>query len=149
MDCHKIKEILMTDYVDGELTGQMQERIKEHLASCPACKQFEESLLRNAVNPLRGSATIRPPAWLWTRISQGIREKEKKRRSWIPFFVPAAVLAGIVAGFIWFGPGQRIDEPGRSVISDQMDFLSELEVINGNGDAYKVNFGTGIEEYFL
>lgn len=149
MDCPEIKEILMTDYVDGECTRQSLEIIKEHLASCPACKQFEESLLRNAVNPLRGSAMIRPPAWLWTRISQGIREKEKKRRSWIPFFVPAAVLAGIVAGFIWFGPGPRIDEPGSSVVSDQMDFLSELELSNGNGETYEVDFGTGIEEYFL
>ena len=99
MDCHKIKEILMTDYVDSELTGQMQERIKEHLASCPACKQFEESLLRNAVNPLRGSATIRPPAGVWTRISQGLRERENKRSSWSPFFVPAAVLRCVCAGF--------------------------------------------------
>ena len=72
MNCKKIQELLMTDYIDGELNEKMQASILEHLATCDRCKRFEENLKEKVINPLKSVEKQYPPYFVWENIKNRI-----------------------------------------------------------------------------
>jgi len=68
MDCSKVRDIIITDYVDAELEEQRKQEIDRHLQSCAACRAFAAAVSKMAVDPLRKAEIEEPPAFLWTRI---------------------------------------------------------------------------------
>jgi len=91
MNCKNIKtmlndmqNILMTDYIDGELGPEQLKIAEEHLGSCSDCRQFKEDLLKNAVIPFYSIEKAVPPAYIWQNISNGIIEKTNN--NYLSFF---------------------------------------------------------------
>ncbi|NQT32735.1 MAG: anti-sigma factor [Candidatus Omnitrophica bacterium] len=162
MKCKKIRDIILSDYTDGELSSDRQKLIEDHLKGCPACREFLEELTGGIVTPLRESGHVKPPAEVWNRIERAIGEKEKsgagetlldwiKARAELPVLrrKPAFVLATILVAFLLAGGiTARYFSERRGVntyIEEQFDFLDSLA--NGNGDSYEDN-GFSLD-YFL
>lgn len=151
MNCEKIQNLLMADYIDGEANEKTCEKIREHLAACRKCKELEEALKKNVIDPLKTAGRERPPDFLWERIkSRIIKERETvSRRAGIKilkpaFAVPAAALAILALVIITRIPlkgNGRLD----SYMEEQVDFIM---TIDDNGTAAN-GLGTSIEEYLL
>ena len=81
----------------GELGAEEKQRIADHLASCPACRQELAHLerLRGLLPPV---AAIAPQRDLWpavvARIGNGRRQPAQPRRRWV--WGTAAAIAGAV-----------------------------------------------------
>ena len=74
MKCEKIRDIIITDYIDNELDEAGQAAIDGHLAVCENCRLFEKSLAA-AVKPLRNYETSLPPDFLWSRIKNALERE--------------------------------------------------------------------------
>lgn len=151
MRCDKVKELLMTDYIDGQLDGQTEKLVRQHLESCAACRAFEASVRKSAVEPLKAAAQKRPPAYVWERIRREVYEEKSsaafgglKERLGELFAVPrlrlaAVTVAMVVIVFAFVGYQRYADQRALDTyIDEQASFLSDL----GNG-------GIGAEEDYL
>ena len=77
MRCEEIRSLLMTDYIDGELDAKTEALVKEHLASCAACRAFEEEVSAVTVTPFKAAKVVAPPERVWTGIKNRI-DKESE-----------------------------------------------------------------------
>jgi anti-sigma factor RsiW len=162
MDCKRIRDLILTDYIDDELSAGLQEEINEHLKACSECKQLVQDLRQAAVKPFKGLAQMCPPESVWEGIREKITKKPAEKRGFLEgmqeafnliFHMPKPVLAAVTTSaiifigmFIMRGHFTGKNEI-RNYFAEQMIFLSNLEtnsVGNGNGDTT-----TNIEEYFL
>ena len=66
MNC-PIDEILLIDYLEGELEPETARRVEQHLESCPACRAEYDSLLRvrEALAGAKESAVAEPGESFW------------------------------------------------------------------------------------
>ncbi|MDD5131751.1 MAG: zf-HC2 domain-containing protein [bacterium] len=79
MNCHKFRDIIITDYIDGELAEQRKQEIDHHLRECPACRAFAAAVRSMAVDPLKETTLEEPPAFLWTRIQSRLEPAHSGR----------------------------------------------------------------------
>jgi Putative zinc-finger len=66
MTCAEV-EILLCDYVDGDIRGAQKSALEQHLAECSACAELVQEV-QAAVNFIGSAALVEPPAELMTRI---------------------------------------------------------------------------------
>ncbi len=66
MTCAEV-DVLLCDYVDGDLRGVQKSALDDHLASCPACAELAQDV-QAAVTFIGRMAVPEPPAELLTRI---------------------------------------------------------------------------------
>lgn len=74
MNCSKFRDIIITDYVDGELDEQGKQEIDRHLQSCAACRSFAAAVSKITVDSLRKAEMEEPPAFLWARIKSHLEQ---------------------------------------------------------------------------
>jgi anti-sigma factor RsiW len=69
----------INDYVDGALSLSDRAAVAEHVDQCATCRTLADDLreLRRAARDL---APIEPPARLWTKLEQAVRESSTDRR---------------------------------------------------------------------
>lgn len=155
MKCDKIKELLLTDHADGELSPEMMEQVEAHLLTCPACMELRGTLLLNVLDPLRNAEELTPPESLWQKIRTSI-EPAEERQSVIdllrdifvvkhPLVALATVASLLVAG-IFFTRNFVEHRDLNYYMAEQVDFLISLG--NGNGSEY-ADIGIPNEEFFL
>ncbi|MDD5258764.1 MAG: zf-HC2 domain-containing protein [bacterium] len=75
MKCDKYRDIIITDYVDGELDEQGKQEIDRHLRDCSACRAYAAAVSNLTVEPLRKAMPVEPPAFLWTRIKSRLAQE--------------------------------------------------------------------------
>jgi anti-sigma factor RsiW len=75
MKCDKYRDIIITDYVDGELDERGKQEIDRHLRDCAACRAYAAAVSNLAVEPLRTTIPVEPPAFLWTRIRSHLEQE--------------------------------------------------------------------------
>ena len=75
MKCEKVKELILTDYADGELSEFSRKELEAHLETCAPCRGFREEAQKMVFEPLRGSGHVQPPEELWQRIKGAILER--------------------------------------------------------------------------
>ena len=84
MNCEKCHELL-SDFLDGTLTGEARILLSRHLSECPACADARDDLhtIINSARNVRDEATAPPSSRaLWLRISNTIEaEREEQRRA--------------------------------------------------------------------
>lgn len=159
MDCKKVKDLLMTDYLDGSATEEERLDAKEHLAACLSCRRLEERFLAQH-KILQHAKALKVPDHLWQNIqnriiSESLKEKPAdaleslKRHIFSPY--PAAILTGALAALIMvaFFAGTAIQKrqlaTGENNIEDAISYYS----LSGDKDESIYDFDSGIEEYFL
>jgi len=145
MRCDKVKELLMTDYIDGELDGATEKLVRQHLESCVECRAFEAAVQKSAVKPLKAATQKRPPAYVWERIRREVYEEKSsiafgslKERLGELFAVPRLRLVAVTVAMVlivsaFVGYQRYADQRALDTyIDEQVSFLSDLS--NGGID---------------
>ncbi|HNX69312.1 MAG TPA: zf-HC2 domain-containing protein [Candidatus Omnitrophota bacterium] len=150
MDCKKIREKLITDYMDHEADPQEALRIDAHLKECAGCRELLETARRVSLASL-GRTTLQPDPVVWQRIREKIGQQREPREGWfekltdllsplkvpMPVFRAAFVTAIVLALVVLVRLPSRITstENVSNYIGDQVSFLVAL----GNGDTELLN----------
>ncbi len=165
MNCDEIRELLLTDYVDGELDAARKAEVRGHLQGCAACRRFERAVRETAIEPLKNAEKVQPPDAVWERIRQAVIAGKDRRakgaftvwrerleaafpaRARIPSLAAAAVILLAVAFTGVSFNRQRIASRDLNKQWEVLTFL-ETDVLEfSNGD--DATLGTAVEEFLL
>jgi hypothetical protein len=78
MDCKIAKELVLSDYTDGVLSGRALQELESHLRSCSSCRSLAEGIV-SARELLRSSPRIDAPQAVWGRIRAEIARLSVKK----------------------------------------------------------------------
>ncbi|MFH0985353.1 MAG: zf-HC2 domain-containing protein [Candidatus Omnitrophota bacterium] len=152
MECKKIQDRLMTDYVDQALDPAESAGIERHLTSCPHCREFLEGVRQTAVMPFKEAEEMKPEDAVWVKIQERIEAERRHSWDWFgglaeslapffrisaPIFRAAFVTAMILVIVIVAKWPSSYADPVYGYISEQMTFMNGLQTGNTellNGD---------------
>jgi len=168
MNCRKIQEIILTDYIDGQLDDKRKGAIEEHLAHCHHCQELAGIAREGVLKPFINVKKQEVPAIIWDQVREEIvARQERKVVTGTTFLInllekivpvttfprPVFALASIATLMLMIGilpqlmmnnPTVKIDEVG------QVEYLSLLTDTSGDVPAGEsADLGTPIEKYFL
>ena len=158
MKCDKVRDILLTDYIDGEASQSVCIEIEKHLKVCKKCKEFYAAVKKEAVLPFAGAEDIAPPEEVWSNIQARITQKKmsfdivealKLFKERFTMKKPALAMVYLFLFAVIVLSGVRYQQVynynlTKNYIEDQMIYLSDSNgETNGNG------FETSIEKVFL
>ena len=163
MNCKRIRELVMTDYIDGEMNAELKKEIEKHLDTCNQCRQFERALQEMAVEPFEKAREVRPPESVWRSIKETIEEKPSEglfvglrnisdiifglRK---PVVVAAIIAAIVVITTIFIKLPLNNQQVINGYLEEQIEFMSYLDADEANySNGGQLDLGTAIEEYFL
>jgi len=166
MNCKKIRELIITDYIDGQIAQGIKKEVEEHLAICSKCRQFKQTVLKEAIEPFKRAEEVRPPDYLWYRIKDAIAARGEKeslsvfRRVRIlwehvfssprPVFALATISAVILMAVVLTKLPLNNQKTVNTYLEEQLEFLVHLDVNESDYfDTGIVSLGTSIEEYLL
>lgn len=146
MRCDKIRDLLMTDHIDGELKGAMLKAVEDHVNACSSCRKVWDAV--KAQRASFGSAkNAEVPPVIWKNIQAAIVEEGLKesafavvRRRFSIAIAGAAVTIMLFAAI--FGGILFLNRPS----ANGYDLYSDYSV---NGELLQYDLGSSIEQYFL
>jgi len=162
MKCEKIRQLLLTDHIDGEIDDNLREEVERHLKTCSACRELERVLRSEISAPLKAAGVMSPPESVWENITEKIHESGKisvlelARERLFDIFTlkrPVLALATVMTLFIMVISVYTANDllERRYVdnyMEDQMDLLYDLDNGSGeNGSLYDI--GIPLEEFML
>ena len=132
MKCNRVRKDLSA-YIDGELSSRRRAAIENHLAECPDCKQYKESLSR-IVESVREIDRIEPSAQFWSATMRRIRTLVKLPGPMpvvAPRLAPAlvacvAVALCFVAGWIVLSVDRAAPGPTDEEMFTRVAIVAEL-----------------------
>lgn len=164
MNCKQIQELILTDYVDGQLTKELASQIETHIASCGNCKQFLQNVASITVEPLKNIETLQPPEEIWSYVKTHTLQNKKDgmhlkifnglldifHMPQMPKVAFAAALAGVilVVSVFFF----QTPPASQNGISEYLEEQAEYLIYLSDGDSqddldvYDTDFNTVIEE---
>jgi len=165
MDCKRTQELILTDYIDGQMGDKQKGLIDQHLAHCHVCKGYLDSIKSQAVNPFVNAPKVVPDDFLWTQIKHTIEEEQQRQaeKGFMPDFWervrplvhiprPAFAFATVATLVFMVGITSQLVINNNQMMKinarDQVMYLSSLidePVGTNNGN----DLGTPIEKYFL
>ena len=163
MNCKEMRELIMTDYQDGELAASVKAAVEAHIAGCPGCKNFYKVSVKAGDELFHNARRATPPEYVWRRIRDTIIAEDAIRRpsvggwrlkDFFPAFKPAYALATALMFLAILGAviGTRVGME-RSQNSAKVESMQYFTYVGGAVTAASVNgetgFGTAIEESFL
>lgn len=86
MKCNKIA-VLLSAYIDGELTGEEKGLLESHLGECPGCRTKYERLKQSDSLLVAASAAVPAPQFFETRLYERIKSRETESRSLLELIV--------------------------------------------------------------
>jgi len=93
--CEQIKDMILTDYIDGQLDKGSVETLENHLLDCSLCRAFLKEVKESVTTPFQQTQRQEVPAELWQAVRQGI-EQETPQGSFVKDLV------GKIKGFVFF-----------------------------------------------
>ena len=155
MKCDRIKELIMTVFVDGEASESERKHVEEHLVSCETCRVFHQEVMEKTVKPLRESGVKKPDEAVWSRIKDKIEQEtpleaafKRLREALVPrrpALAWASLTVVLVAGIlVWTLVAGR--NGVNEYLEDQVYFVNSLG--NGENGTYS-DLGIPGEEFFL
>ena len=157
MKCNKVREILLSDYIDEEGGQEVRTAIDEHLKKCNTCGLFYSTLREKVVMPFKTLNPVKSSPRIWENVKEKVYGKrtmeamdlKEKLKDLIVFRAPVVAIASImlfvVLGIRYF----QVHNYNliKEYVEQQMVYLSHLqgEEENGNGEG----FGTSVEKYFF
>ena len=165
MKCQRIREIILTDYVDGQLNEKQKSLLGRHLTKCQRCEKFSIYAMKNIAGLFTNAERLVPSEIVWRRIKGSIEAEETNKPGvvigffdrlkgalYIPkpatIFVTALtfILVASLVLALYIGNQNRLNYSSQKTIQDN-DYYEKLF-----SDAYTAKdtgFGTAIEENFL
>ena len=68
MNCEKVKDIILTDYLNREIKEVIRKDVDRHLAECKECSEYLQRVKEDAVDPLESAERVEVPESLWNNI---------------------------------------------------------------------------------
>ncbi len=132
MKCDEVR-LLLVSFADGALAGARAEAVRAHVAGCAACREELAQLAADA-ELLRREEKPEVPAYLGTRITAVIRERQAGARPWYGLSQVMARIAAVVlvAVGVWLGTALA-----RGMVGPQQsltDRLAQLGIELQNGE---------------
>lgn len=166
MNCKKIQELILTDYLDEQMEQDQKKIIEDHLSSCVYCREFAEAAKTGIIDPLSNSEKVAPSEQVWLNIKESIEQEPAKKNlgSYEDFFRklkdmimpqrPAYALAGVFVVILVTMTAIKINQPSQETAVREIQQESEaikyiVEVIQDDELDENGDYGTAIEEYFL
>lgn len=78
MKCEKMKDIIITDYIDGFCTQSEAAEIESHLKECEDCRRFLEAVRNRAILPFGEAGDQKAPDTLWNAVRDRIEERKSE-----------------------------------------------------------------------
>ncbi len=167
MECKHVEELILTDYLDGQLGKEQKAQIEKHLAICSDCKEYELLTKTAVVEPFDNLGKHNPPEVTWNKIKEQIEEELplqeptnsfadiiRKIKSFLYIPKPSFVAAPIVVLILVVITVMKLPPEDQKIVKvnpdSQVECINYLmavfdqETVNGDDD-----FGTSIEELFL
>jgi predicted anti-sigma-YlaC factor YlaD len=167
MKCDKVQELILTDYLDGQVNEELKVNIEKHLECCADCRVYELAARETVVTPFNRAEKLRPPEATWDKIRNQIKKEEQLEEITNPFanlirgiksvlYIPkpafavasvAIVLLVIVTVIKLPSDNQRIAKLSTEEQIECMDYL--LGAFDEESTDDNNYFETSVEEYFL
>ncbi|GAX60964.1 transmembrane transcriptional regulator [Candidatus Scalindua japonica] len=165
MKCEQVKELILTDYLDGQMEKVQKTQLEEHLTTCRDCREYNLLTRTAVVEPFYNIEKHNPPEATWNKIREQIYVEKPLQNNSIAdlfnrakklFYFPKSafaaatviVLFAVAATVIKFPTENQ--EIGKGVSDNQVECINYLmsvfdeELINGDDD-----LETSIEDFFL
>ncbi|MEE9605655.1 MAG: zf-HC2 domain-containing protein [Candidatus Scalindua sp.] len=165
MNCKKVKELILTDYLDGQVNEEQKRQIEKHLASCGPCKEYELLAKKTVIDPFNNAKRIRPSEVVWHKIKEQIEEEQqelaspfadliRRIKSFLYVPKPAFVVATIMVVLLIIVTIIKLPSEKQEIVKvspeKQIECMTYLlRVFNQDSTNETNGFGTSIEEYFL
>ncbi len=158
--CDYFKDLILADYIDGELDKDSVGNLESHLLDCSDCRVFLKEVKDNAVGPWKQARHQPVPVELWAAIRQSIEHENQaagpladfiarfKGLMVFPRMVPvfASLVLMLLAGSVAFNTIQVQQARDRA----QGEYLIALLGPTGPSVTSDNNgLGTSVEHYFL
>lgn len=116
-------EMLISAFLDGELSGDEKAEVAEHLAACPVCQRYFDDLV--AIHDVLEREEAPVPEGFADRVMAGVRDTPQDRAvlrfpHWRRWAALAACCA-IAALALWTLPPQHTKTAGQSVAEDSAE----------------------------
>ncbi|MCM8812926.1 MAG: zf-HC2 domain-containing protein [Candidatus Omnitrophica bacterium] len=161
MRCNAMRELILTNYVDGCMSEKEERRFRRHVEACSACREFAVSACQVAGEPFAGMPHEKTPAGLWASVQKALREDSAPRKwsrwaaaiersvFWLRCRAAAPALASIFLMLAYFAV-QRYVFPVASIQSaDAVEYLADILGYAENGEYATEGYGTELENVFL
>ena len=149
MTCELIRELILTDYSDGQLSPDRVKKVDEHLMHCLNCRVLAQTVRKEVVEPFMNPKMEDVNPAIWRRIKDTIQEEQKSLsmrpsildsvRDFIFAFKPMVVTACLfimLAAVVFVRHNQIKPEP-------------YLTYMMGSDNQSNDSTSSSIEKYFL
>ncbi len=158
--CDHFKDLLLTDYIDGELDKDLAGSLESHLLDCGDCRAFLKEVKNNAALPFTQARHQPVPAELWDSIRQNIEHENQatdpmgdfieKLKGLVVFPRLVPVFASLVIMFLAGSVTLNTIHVQQAKDKNQGEYLvSLLEPTGALTPSDSSDSGTPIEHYFL
>ncbi len=149
MNCKRMQDVILTDYIDGQLSSQRVRDVEYHLAQCASCRVLAQDARKNIDDAFSGVKNTKVDDFVWIRIKNKIEQQESIEhlsvsrvdvlKSFVYPFKRWAVALGI---FLILGLSMLV----RQNLGQQEPYLTYILASDNQGSD---DVTTGIESYFL
>ena len=158
--CDQFKDMILTDFIDGQLDKKAAKEVEDHLLDCASCRAFFKEVKENAAIPFQQVSRQAVPEGLWSAIRENIEQEQQQKNPLadvfehlkglliFPRMVPvfASLMLMLLVGSVTLNNIQIQQVKDR----DQGEFLvAMLSPTNGSTASEGGDLGTPIEHYFL
>jgi predicted anti-sigma-YlaC factor YlaD len=172
MNCEEVRELLLTDYIDGQIREDLHMRIHQHLNTCSKCRAFQQDLIQRVVEPFKKAEKPKVPTELWYSVKKAITGQRQRKGLLVDFLVnlqifvqarkPAFAFVSVVAVVLLVVALTQLSFNKQDVVNtyleEQIDFLVYLSASSDVDDlgidylnlgiSY-IDLGTSIEKYLM
>ncbi len=159
MNCKRMKDLILTDYIDGNLEGRALKDVERHLGSCPTCNALARDL-KAAGKLLRATPQEEVPSGIWHNIRAEISTASAKlnfpetvlmyARYYLSHLRPVVVIASAAVLLLVILTAVRL-MPHRDyleTLAAQDDILA-ISYIGDEENQPEYDLGTAAEMFFL
>jgi len=163
MKCHDWQNLILTDYLDNQMSKERTASLEDHLSACQECREFVTHARKAVIEPFKYAQKVEPSERVWQNIKEVIDEEKSVEfvSLWERFkkvvFIPkpamafTTVIIALLAATVTFDYyNQRFRITKSPITQDQTDdlnyVLDELAIYSEENNFYEI---TDIEEYFL
>ncbi len=165
MNCETVREWILTDYLDGQISQEQKEQLEMHLAGCSRCRDLETIARKAVIEPFNAAERVSPPETLWHQIKEQIEQGQEQAAGPLvdfmvrirnAFHMRKPALAVVTMMVILLIAVMLLKTPANHQgmvslnLEEQIEYMAGL--VKGSNHVsmdQDEGYGTSMEEYFL
>lgn len=170
MKCEQIKDLLLTDYLDQQISDETAEAVNQHLLICHECREYSSIVKNKLIEPFKQFARKEPPEELWIKIKDAINHEEQVDlsadtpnaidyiKNLLRLLNPGMVLGGVMimtvlvssVFFVYQTGKNQSSQISLEVQAKQIEHMAYLVADTADlSEEDNEDYGDVIEEFFL